>query len=212
MSSWTWPPRRASSNELARVVGLEIEVCTLEVLEQTWRQAQARHHREHVVPFLYEHPGDFEIGVADLYQNQSMHRWIIGTPADPLVVKRNSGATESEPFGWIAVLEATVAESGIESRNAGQRQKLVTDVDVRRQFCLRLDRRAGWCPQSVTTVRQRWNARSTSRRITLDDHIRVRTRRLQFPRQLPIAGLHRDPLGNDVRQLAQVGRILVEVR
>jgi len=48
--------------------------------------------------------------------------------------------------------------------------------------------------------------------ITLDDHIRVGTERRKITGQRAIRGLHRDPLGNDVRQLAQVGRILVEVR
>jgi len=72
----------------------------------------------------------------------------------------------------------------------------------------RVCRRASLCETRCTGERPL----PLSQRITLDDDIRVGTQRLEFPLKRPIGGLHGQALGNDVRQLAEVGRRLVEVR
>ncbi len=113
-------------------VGLDVEVCTREALEEAGRRAEEPHQREHVMPYLYEHPGDFRIRVVDLPEDLAMHRWTVDTPEDLEVVRKIAEAVGPEPFSWRKVFDVTASDAGIEAMNAGQRQKLVTDVDERR--------------------------------------------------------------------------------
>lgn len=113
-------------------VGLDVEACTASALEEAWASTQEPHHREHVMPFLYEAGSDYSIRVIDLPEDYSGHRWTIDTPEDLTVARAIAAALGAEPFGWRAVLAATLADSSLEEANAGQSQKHVTEIDHRR--------------------------------------------------------------------------------
>ena len=113
-------------------IGLDVEVCTRAALETAWRDAAEPHHREHVMPYLYDEGAGFRIQVIDLPQDLSMHRWTVDTPEDLVVARRIAEVVGPEPFGWRKVLAVTLADPSIESANAGQVQKSVSDVDERR--------------------------------------------------------------------------------
>lgn len=72
------------SNVLPRTFprGLDTEIFTGKTLERTHREARQPHQREHVTPFIYEHPEFFTLhnytGKIDL----SPHRWVVDTPED----------------------------------------------------------------------------------------------------------------------------------
>ena len=51
-----------------------------------------------------------------------------------------------------------------------------------------------------------------AQRIALDDHVRRRTKRLHLCRKIAVSGLHRQPLGNHLRQRTQVVRSVMEIR
>ena len=42
-------------------IGLDAEYCWFAGLETAWREAEAKHQREHVMPFFYEQPDRFKI-------------------------------------------------------------------------------------------------------------------------------------------------------
>ena len=51
------------SNWLSESVpnGTEVEAMTFSALEQTWKNATTVYHKEHVTPYIYEHPKEFKI-------------------------------------------------------------------------------------------------------------------------------------------------------
>ena len=63
-------------------IGLDTEVCKFEALERAWREAKDAHHREHVMPYLYETPGRFKIVVLDHPIDYGDLRWTLDTPED----------------------------------------------------------------------------------------------------------------------------------
>jgi spore coat polysaccharide biosynthesis protein SpsF len=62
--------------------GLDAEIFTFAALERTFHEATELYQREHVTPYIYQHPELFRlqnyIGKADL----SNHRWTLDTPED----------------------------------------------------------------------------------------------------------------------------------
>ena len=42
-------------------IGLDTEVATFAALERAWKEATAKHDREHVMPYLYEVDGRFKV-------------------------------------------------------------------------------------------------------------------------------------------------------
>lgn len=68
--------------------GLDAEIMTFSALEQTWREAKLPSHREHVTPFLYQHPDRFSIRVLKHEENLSTLRWTVDEPADFEFVSR----------------------------------------------------------------------------------------------------------------------------
>ena len=62
--------------------GLETEVMTFQALETAWHEAHEPHQREHVTPFLYEHPGRFKMLSVTGEADYSRYRWTLDTPED----------------------------------------------------------------------------------------------------------------------------------
>jgi spore coat polysaccharide biosynthesis protein SpsF len=101
------------SNTLARSYprGLDAEIFTFAALARCHAEATLPHQREHVTPYLYEHPALFAIenyaGTPDL----SAHRWALDTPEDweliqAIYARLGSGRTVFPSAAVLALLEA----------------------------------------------------------------------------------------------------------
>jgi spore coat polysaccharide biosynthesis protein SpsF len=62
--------------------GLDVEVFSFTVLEKAWHEARLSSHREHVTPFILQHPEMFRIGYYKNKLNLSHLRWTVDEPED----------------------------------------------------------------------------------------------------------------------------------
>lgn len=79
-----------TSNCLERTYphGLDVEVFTAASLEAAWREAALPYEREHVTPYLKEHPALFKIGSLKNSVDLSHLRWTVDYESDYVLVKR----------------------------------------------------------------------------------------------------------------------------
>jgi spore coat polysaccharide biosynthesis protein SpsF len=106
------PPEDFSCNRLPPPfgrtfpIGLDVEACTFQALENAWKNATEKHHREHVMPYLYETPGKFQVIQLQSDEDYGSMRWTLDTPEDlellREVIKRLGGRND---FSWEEVLE-----------------------------------------------------------------------------------------------------------
>lgn len=93
-------------------VGLSVEVITVSALAMAWKEETTRQGREHVTPFLYQHPDRFRIGQVTSPQDYSHLRWTVDTPDDLAFVRRLYDHMGRAQFSWreaVAVLEQNPA-------------------------------------------------------------------------------------------------------
>jgi spore coat polysaccharide biosynthesis protein SpsF len=112
-------------------VGLDVEVATRAALLAAVAEATAPHHREHVMPFLYESGDRFAFRVIDLAEDLSSYRWTVDTPEDLQAVNELARLAGPEPFTWREVLAVARAHPWIGQINGDRRQKDVSEVDSR---------------------------------------------------------------------------------
>ncbi|HOX57768.1 MAG TPA: glycosyltransferase family protein [Candidatus Paceibacterota bacterium] len=62
--------------------GLDTEIVTFATLERTHRDATQNFEREHVIPYIYQHPNLFRLRSYKEEPNLSGHRWTLDTPED----------------------------------------------------------------------------------------------------------------------------------
>lgn len=72
------------SNTLERTypIGLDTEVFTYSALRRAWSEARLPHEREHVTPYIYQHPSEFRIAQFRNDRDLSALRWTLDTPED----------------------------------------------------------------------------------------------------------------------------------
>ncbi len=58
-------------------IGTEIEIFSFKTLETCWKNAQKSYEKEHVTPFIYEHPELFNIGFIEHHKNLSHLHWTV---------------------------------------------------------------------------------------------------------------------------------------
>jgi spore coat polysaccharide biosynthesis protein SpsF len=68
--------------------GLDVEAASWEAFERAWREACLPSEREHVMPFLYNHPELFKIGQFQNDSDLSALRWTVDEPDDLELVTR----------------------------------------------------------------------------------------------------------------------------
>jgi len=113
-------------------VGLDVEVATAAALDEAWSRATSQHQREHVMPYLYEEQGRFDIQVVESEVDAGDVRWTIDTPADLAAVAalvQAAGADVETP--WLELLEVWRARADIRAINAGIGQRSFTETDPR---------------------------------------------------------------------------------
>ncbi|HMS61662.1 MAG TPA: glycosyltransferase family protein [Solirubrobacteraceae bacterium] len=110
------------SNALDRTfpVGLDCEAMTFAALEAADTNATDPREREHVTPYIYTRPGEFDIRRVRCPKQLSQHRWTVDTRADFQLVERiiSSLYPENRTFGWEDVLDLVDANPGWGQANA----------------------------------------------------------------------------------------------
>ncbi len=90
-------------------LGLDTEVFTIAALERDWREARAPYQREHVTPFLYEHPELFRLVSLRGQIDYSQYRWTLDTAEDLQLLRTIYARFSNEDnFGWreaVALME-----------------------------------------------------------------------------------------------------------
>jgi spore coat polysaccharide biosynthesis protein SpsF len=97
-----------TSNALERRFpdGLDVEAMRFEALEAAQREARGAAQREHVTPYLYEHPGRFALASLRCERDLAALRFTVDEPADLRFVQRVYAALypANPAFGWRDVL------------------------------------------------------------------------------------------------------------
>lgn len=72
------------SNTIVRTYprGLDAEVFTFSALEEAHNKASQEFEREHVTPYIYQHPDEFALYDFKSSENLSHYRWTLDTPED----------------------------------------------------------------------------------------------------------------------------------
>ncbi len=68
--------------------GMDTEVFSFKVLQETFFEATAQPDREHVTPFIHMNPQRFHLANVSYTEDQSCHRWTVDTPEDFELIKR----------------------------------------------------------------------------------------------------------------------------
>jgi len=115
-----------ASNVMVRTYprGLDTEVISFDALARAWQQARKPYEREHVTPYITEHPLEFKLLSVTGDDDFSSHRWTVDTPEDmefaQAVYARLHG---NASFTWRDVLELLDREPGLVDLNRGVQQK-----------------------------------------------------------------------------------------
>jgi spore coat polysaccharide biosynthesis protein SpsF len=127
------PPVAFATNRLpwdrTYPIGLDVEICSKEVLDIAWREAEQQHQREHVMPFIYEHPERFAVLELRSEIDYSDMRWTVDTQADlgliRIIVERLGGRKD---FSWLDVLALFEDDPELKKLNINVRQKGHLDI------------------------------------------------------------------------------------
>ena len=113
-------------------IGLDAEYCTMAGLKQVWQAAHEKRHREHVMPYFYEHPEIFKIEHFTHEPDYGHLRWTVDTPADlEMLNKLVPLLPDQEHFTWLEVLEVFQAHPGLSAINAEVIHKDYRELDAR---------------------------------------------------------------------------------
>ncbi len=104
--------------------GLDTEVMTFAALESARRDARDPYQREHVTPFLYQHPERFRLVSVTGDRDYSHYRWTLDTLEDLEFLRAvyERGAEASDP-AWQDVLRILEGEPDLAAINEHVKQK-----------------------------------------------------------------------------------------
>jgi spore coat polysaccharide biosynthesis protein SpsF len=106
--------------------GLDTEVFTMAALERAWRDASQPYQREHVTPYLYEHPELFRLVSERGQTDYSSYRWTLDTTGDlGLLREIYSRFDNQDTFRWREVVALMEAEPDLAQMNSHVIQKSV---------------------------------------------------------------------------------------
>ncbi len=118
--------------ERSTPIGMDTEVVSFAALERAWREAEAKYAREHVMPYLYEEPGRFNILVVDHDPDLGHIRLTVDTPEDLALIRRiyeHFGNTDD--FSLDDILSLLEQKPDWLAINAGVVHKQYRDIDER---------------------------------------------------------------------------------
>ncbi|HXZ33336.1 MAG TPA: glycosyltransferase family protein [Terriglobales bacterium] len=106
--------------------GLDVEVLTRAALARASSEARNSYEREHVTPYLYEHPELFRLVSVKADANYSQYRWTLDTIEDLKLLRAiYAGFGNRNDFGWREVLQIIQVEPALFCLNAHVMQKAV---------------------------------------------------------------------------------------
>lgn len=104
--------------------GLDVEVFSSDALGRAWQEARSLHEREHVTPYLYEHPARFRQVSLRAAKDYSRHRWTLDTPEDLQLLRAiYARMGNRNDFSWTAVLDLLEREPELGDLNSHVMQK-----------------------------------------------------------------------------------------
>jgi spore coat polysaccharide biosynthesis protein SpsF len=110
-------------------IGLDVEVCTFEALQTAWNEAVEPHQREHVMPYLYEHPERFHILHVKAERDFGDLRWTVDTPDDLRFVREIAKRLPNYiDFSWSDVLRIVNENPELVEINQQVQHKTYKDV------------------------------------------------------------------------------------
>jgi spore coat polysaccharide biosynthesis protein SpsF len=115
-----------ASNALMRTYprGLDTEVMSVATLGRAWQGARKRYEREHVTPYIYEHPAEFKLLSVTGDADYGSHRWTVDTPEDLEFVRAIYIRLKDNPtFAWRDVLDLLDREPELMELNRSVMQK-----------------------------------------------------------------------------------------
>jgi spore coat polysaccharide biosynthesis protein SpsF len=112
-------------------IGLDVEVTDMSHLELAWREATQSSHREHVMPYLYEHI-DQDVLIVDAEIDAGDVRWTIDTVEDLRAVRGLIEVADARlQTTWQQLLAAWRAHPELAALNGHVQQRRADDVDPR---------------------------------------------------------------------------------
>jgi spore coat polysaccharide biosynthesis protein SpsF len=115
-------------------IGLDTEVCTFAALEMAWNEAQAKHQREHVMPFFYENLERFRVLLVNHPENFGTLRWTVDTAEDLQALRQiYARFLGRDDFSWLEVLALYQREPQLAEINAQVQHKHYQQVDERQK-------------------------------------------------------------------------------
>jgi spore coat polysaccharide biosynthesis protein SpsF len=111
-------------------IGLDTEVASFAALERAWKEAKQLFEREHVMPYLYDEAGRFNIKLVNHDVDYGALRWTVDTAEDLELMRKLIAHFEGRnDFTWLEVLEYYNQHPELQAINAEIRHKSMTDVD-----------------------------------------------------------------------------------
>lgn len=118
------------SNSLERSYprGLDIEIFTMHALTQAFHQADQDYQKEHVTPYINQHPNLFILGNYANQHNLSEHRWTLDTEEDYLFISSvyNKLCVNNDYFTTDDLLDLLQKEPWLSELNCHVKQKSVS--------------------------------------------------------------------------------------
>lgn len=115
-------------------IGLDTEVCTFEALERAWHEAREPHHREHVMPYLYETEGNFRALLVNHSPDYGNMRWTVDTAQDLELLREIYTRFEGrDDFSWLDILMLFEREPWLADINKDIPHKDYRVVDKRKE-------------------------------------------------------------------------------
>jgi spore coat polysaccharide biosynthesis protein SpsF len=113
-------------------IGLDVEIASFAALERAWKDATEKHDREHVMPYLYEVEGRFDVYYHNTKPDYGEMRWTVDTKQDIDAVRMiYRSLPDKEHFTWHDVLHLVQEHPDLSALNAGVRHKAFNEVDDR---------------------------------------------------------------------------------
>jgi len=114
-------------------IGMDTEVVSFDALKRAWQEAEEKYAREHVMPYLYEEDGRFEVALVDHEPDLGHLRLTVDTAEDLALVRRiydHFGNTDD--FSLKDILSLLEKHPEWMAINEGVEHKSYNDIDRRR--------------------------------------------------------------------------------
>jgi spore coat polysaccharide biosynthesis protein SpsF (cytidylyltransferase family) len=102
--------------------GLDCGVFGFSALERAWREATLKSEREHVGPYIVNHPEWFRLGSLEKFKGLSHHRWTLDEPRDLQFLQmifHRLQRSNGQPFLARDILDLLEREPGLMLFNEG---------------------------------------------------------------------------------------------